>query len=59
MKYMGYHFDKYLKVYYYKMKGSGKVIYNYDDPTEYGIAMTNEYQVEEPDQNMDDDMVNS
>lgn len=34
IRHVGYYWDDTLKVYFYKMKGSGKVIYNYDDPTE-------------------------
>lgn len=56
---MGYHWDKDLKVYFYKMKVSVKVIYNYDDPAEYGIAMIDKHQVEEPNQNVDADIVDS
>lgn len=36
MRHMGYHWDDNFKVYFYKMKGSGMVIYNYDDPAEFG-----------------------
>lgn len=42
MRHMRYHWDNDLKVYYYKMKGSGKVIYNYDDTTEFGICNVDE-----------------
>lgn len=56
MKYMRYHWDDYLKVYYYKMKGFSKIVYNYDDSTEFDI---DERQVEEQAPNMDTDMVDA
>lgn len=37
MKHIGYHWDGDLKIYYYRMKGSGKIVYNYDDLVEFGI----------------------
>lgn len=37
MKHMGYHWNDDIKVYYYKIKGSSKIIYNYDDSDEFGI----------------------
>lgn len=56
VKYMRYHWDDDLKVHYYKMKGSGKIIYNYNDLTEFGI---DERQIEEQVPNMDADMVDT
>lgn len=47
MRHLGYHLNVNLKVYFYKMKGFGKVIYKYDDPSEFGIANTDEKYVEE------------
>lgn len=38
MTLMGYFWDKENKVYYYRMKGIGKIIYNYDDPAEFALA---------------------
>lgn len=35
---MGFHWDNNLKVDFYRMKGSDKVIYNYDDPAEFGLV---------------------
>lgn len=45
---IGYHMDDNLKVYFYRMKGSGKIIYNYDDPTEFGLVIVEEQPVEDP-----------
>lgn len=56
MKHMGYPWDDDLKVYYYKMKGFGKIICNYDDSTEFGI---DERQVEEQVPNVDAYMVDT
>lgn len=56
MKHMGYHWDEDLKVYYYKMKGSCKIIYNYDDSTKFGI---DERQVEEQALDIDANMVDT
>lgn len=46
---MGYHWDDDLKVCYYRVKGSGRVIYNYDDPNEFD-PINEEQLVEEDDQ---------
>lgn len=44
---MGYHWDDINKVYFYHMKGSGKVIYNYDDSTEFGPANVEEQPIDD------------
>lgn len=56
MRHLDYHWDANLKVYFYKMKWSGKVIYNYDDPTEFGTTFVDEQQVEEQAYNVDANM---
>lgn len=56
---MGYHWDNDLKVYYYKMKGSGKFIYNYDDPVEFGTGNVDEQQVEDQVHHVDTNIVDT
>lgn len=41
------------------MKGSSKVICNYDDPTQFGIGFIDEQQVEEQVHHVDTDMVDT
>lgn len=50
---MGCHWDNNLKVYIYRMKRSSKVIYNYDDPTEFGHVNVEEKPVEDQDRHVD------
>lgn len=60
MRHMGYHWDNDLNVYYYNMKGSSKVIYNYDDPSDWiWYIFIDEHQVEEQAQNIDADTVDT
>lgn len=54
MKHMGYRWDSNLNVYYYKMNGSDKIVYNYDDLTEIEFEGP---QVEEQVLHEDADMV--
>ena len=58
MTHMGYHWYNYLKVYFNKIKGPSKVIYNYDDPDEFRTTNVEEQYVEDQahhvDTNMDD-----
>lgn len=56
MRHMGYHWDDNLKVYLYKMKGFCKVIYNYNDPVEFGTTNIEEKQVEDQVHLVDTDM---
>src|SRR3954470_9470225 len=39
---MGYHWDPNRKTYYLIQKRTGKIIYNYDDPTKFGHLAVNE-----------------
>lgn len=50
---MGYHWDNNLKDYFYRMKGSGKVIYNYDSPAEFGPVIVEEQPGKDPYHHLD------
>lgn len=41
------------------MKGSGKVIYNYDDPAEFSLAIVEEQLLEDPHYQVDMKMVDT
>lgn len=56
---MRYHWNNDLKVYFYKMKGSNKVIYNYDNPNEFGTVNVEEQHVEDQVHHVDTDMVDT
>lgn len=59
MTHMEYHWYNGLKVYFNKTKGSGRVVYSYDDPAEFGIVNAKEQQVEEQVHHVDIDMVDT
>lgn len=50
---MGYHWDANIKTYFYRMKGSGKITYNYDDPTKFGPVIVEKQPVEDPHHHVD------
>src|SRR3954470_22661440 len=55
LTFMGYHWNPVRKTYYLIQKGTGKVIYNYDDPTEFGNNAGNEEEGLDQDNANDDD----
>lgn len=50
---MSYHWDNVNKVYFYQMKGFGKIIYNYDDSNEFVTINVEEKLVDDQDHHMD------
>lgn len=50
---MGYHWDNVNKVYFNRVKGSGKIIYNYDDPNEFALVNIEEQLVDDNDHHVD------
>lgn len=59
MSNMRYHWYDTLKAYFYRMKRFGKVIYNYDDPAEFGLVIDEEQPVKDPHPHVDMDMANN
>lgn len=56
MSNMGYHWDDNLKAYYYCKKRSSKLIYNYDEPAEFGTVHVKKQQVEDQVHHVDTSM---
>lgn len=59
MKNMGYHWDNANQVYFYQIKGYGKVIYNYDDQTEFAPGNVDEQLVDDQDHHVDAEMADT
>lgn len=59
MRHLVYHWDANHNVYFYRMKGFDKVIYNYDDPAEFNTTNVDEQHVEEQVHHVETDMVDT